>query len=408
MMDRDPQLGTIWIRGEVSNYKRYGNGFIYFSIKDSESTLPCIMFPGESRYLQKDPKNGAQVLATGKVTAFLRDGKYQLQCRRLIPEGTGDLHAAFEQMKAKLAQEGLFDESHKKPIPRMPRCIALITSPKGKVVRDMTRILRDRWPMTRVRLIPVTVQGEGAAENMAAAIRFANNWRVGDLLIVGRGGGTEEDLWAFNEEVLARAIYNSTIPVISAVGHEPDVTISDYVADVRATTPTNASELAVPDQKEIRSRLNTLANALQRDMQHRLRQYRQVLERLANSNVMTDPTSYFRDKRQVLDLQRQRLCSGLDHCITAEQGRLDRLKTGLPHGAERTIAAKRQKMGELAASLDALSPLKVLARGYSIAKTDAGILRSVEQVQPGDPFLLRLSDGSLDCQVVGPHSDGTE
>ena len=250
-MDRDRLLSGLLVRGELSNYKMYPSGHHYFTLKDSQGALRCVMFRGDAASLRFRPENGMQVIAAGRITVFPRDGQYQLYCVRLTPEGAGDLHVAFEQLKEKLLREGLFDQAHKRPLPAYPRRIALITSPAGAAVRDMLRILGARYPLAQVRVLPVRVQGEGAAEEIAAALDWANLHQAADLIITGRGGGSMEDLWAFNEECVARAIYRSQIPVISAVGHEPDVTIADFVADLRAATPSNGAELAVPDQNEL-------------------------------------------------------------------------------------------------------------------------------------------------------------
>ena len=242
LMDRDRVLSGLLVRGEISNYKLYPSGHHYFTLKDGEGALRCVMFRGDAVSLRFRPQNGMQVIAAGRVSVFPRDGQYQLYCSRLTPEGAGDLHVAFEQLKEKLAGEGLFAPEHKKPLPPSPGTIALITSPVGAAVRDMLRILKARWPMARVRVLPVRVQGEGAAEEISAAIAWCDREQAADLIITGRGGGSMEDLWAFNEEIVARAIYRCHIPVISAVGHEPDVTIADYAADLRAATPSNAAE----------------------------------------------------------------------------------------------------------------------------------------------------------------------
>ena len=247
-MNADPLLAQVAVRGEISNYKCYPSGHHYFTLKDEASALKCVMFKGNAMRLRFRPDNGMKVIAMGKVTVYPRDGAYQLYCAAMAMDGVGDLYAAFEQLKKKLAAQGLFDPAHKKPLPKCPGTIGIVTSSAGAAVHDMLRILRKRYPLTKVRLLPVRVQGAEAPGEIAAAIRYANRYRLADLLIVGRGGGSIEDLWAFNDELVAHAIYESEIPVISAVGHEPDVTISDYVADLRAATPSNAAELAVPDQ----------------------------------------------------------------------------------------------------------------------------------------------------------------
>ena len=377
-MDRDRVLSGLLVRGELSNYKMYPSGHHYFTLKDGEGALRCVMFRGDAASLRFHPQNGMQVIAAGRVTVFPRDGQYQLYCVRLTPEGAGDLAVAFEQMKARLLQEGLFDRAHKRPLPRIPGRIALVTSPAGAAVRDMLRILGARWPMAQIRILPVRVQGEGAAEEIAAASRWANLHQAADLIITGRGGGSMEDLWAFNEECVARAVYDSQIPVISAVGHEPDVTIADFTADLRAATPSNAAELAVPDQNEVYAALASLGARMEQASRQRLLRERQRLERLRESRVMADPRRYFQEKRLLLDYQSRRL----------------------GHGLSASVSGQRERFARLAAALDALSPLKVLGRGYAIAqKKDGSVIASVRDACPGEPFSLRLSDGQVECVV---------
>lgn len=377
-MDRDRLLSGLLVRGELSNYKMYPSGHHYFTLKDREGALRCVMFRGDAASLRFRPQNGMQVIAAGRVTVFPRDGQYQMYCVRLTPEGAGDLFVAFEQLKERLLRQGLFAQEHKKPLPRMPGRIALVTSPAGAAVRDMLRILGARWPMAQVRILPVRVQGEGAAEEIAAAIRWANLHQVADLIITGRGGGSMEDLWAFNEEVVAQAIYESNIPVISAVGHEPDVTIADFVADLRAATPSNAAELAVPDQNEVYAALLGSKQRMEQAMRQRLLRGRQQLERLGKSRMLTDPKAYVQDKRVLLDYQSRRM---------------DQAMTNL-------LAVKRARTGQLAAALDAMSPLKVLGRGYAIAqKQDGVIISHIGNAAPGERFRLRVSDGELPCRV---------
>lgn len=378
LMDQDRVLSGMIIRGEISNFKRHSTGHLYFTLKDSEGALNCVMFRSDAAALRFQPQNGMRVIATGRVSVFVKSGQFQLYCSRMTPEGAGDLHVAFEQLKEKLQREGLFDQDHKKPIPRFPKRIALVTSPVGAAVRDMLRILGARWPMTQVRVVPVRVQGDMAAAEIASAIRWCNWQEVADLIITGRGGGSMEDLWAFNEEVVARAIYESEIPVISAVGHEPDFTIADFVADLRAATPSNGAELAVPDQNEMYAALLHDQKRLESAIGRKLEQDRKLLDRLAKSRALTDPTYYFQTKRLLLDYQSSRLESAM----------------------EKTVAGRRQKLSALAAALDAMSPLKVLGRGYSIAKTKNGeILSSADDVEVGENVSLRLTDGTLTCRV---------
>lgn len=401
MMDRDHLLSRLLVRGELSNYKMYPSGHHYFTLKDGEGALRCVMFRSDAQSLRFRPENGMQVIAAGRVTVFPRDGQYQMYCARLTPEGVGDLALAFEQLKEKLAREGLFDPARKKEIPVFPRKIALITSPAGAAVRDMIRILGARWPLAEIKVIPVRVQGMEAPQEIAAAIQWANWNGVADLIITGRGGGSMEDLWAFNEEVVARAIYASGIPVISAVGHEPDVTIADFVADLRAATPSNAAELAVPDQNEVYVSLLGNGERLERTISIRLSRYRQTLDRLAASRPMTEPGSYFREKRLLLDFQSSRLAHGLRSSSAGQRERLSRLSAAFPGSAARTVTQCRERLNALAASLDALSPLKVLGRGYAIARRgDGKAVVSTGDVVSGDKLELTLSDGSVDCRVL--------
>ena len=401
MMDRDRLLSSLLVRGELSNYKMYPSGHHYFTLKDGEGALRCVMFRGDAQSLRFRPQNGMQVIAAGRVTVFPRDGQYQLYCARLTPEGVGDLALAFEQLKEKLAREGLFHPAHKKPIPKFPGKIALITSPAGAAVRDMIRILGARWPLAEVKVIPVRVQGVEAPQEIAAAIRWADQKQAADLLITGRGGGSMEDLWAFNEEVVARAIYDAETPVISAVGHEPDVTIADFVADLRASTPSNAAELAVPDQNEIYAALLGGRDRLEGSMAVRLNRCRQLLDRLSNSRPMMDPVSYFREKRLLLDFQGSRLAHGLRSSTSSQRERLTVLSSALPNGMEREVTKRRERLNALAASLDAMSPLKVLGRGYAIAQREDGtVLTSVKDAASGDYLKLTLSDGCVDCKIL--------
>ena len=378
LLDSDFLLMNLAVKGEISNYKLYPSGHHYFTLKDAESSIRCVMFKGNASKLRFTPENGMGATAVGRVTVFPRDGAYQLYCSDLLPEGMGDLHIAFEQLKEKLSKEGLFDDSHKKPLPRYPKTIAVITSSAGAAVRDIIRVLGKRWPMSKVVILPVRVQGVEAPPEIVGAIRYANKYKVGDLIITGRGGGSIEDLWAFNDERVARAIYESEIPVISAVGHEPDVTIADYVADLRAATPSNAAELAVPDENEIREALSSVDVRSSQAMRKKLSEKRARLTDLASRRVMQNPTAYIDQKRLELD--------------SAENALLSRF--------ERLISTKKHNYIRFAASLDALSPLKVLGRGYSITTDESGTaISSAESVKLGDKLNVSLSSGALKCTV---------
>ena len=378
LLDNEPMLQNVYVRGELSNYKMYPSGHHYFTLKDTDGALRCVMFRGQASHLRFRPENGMKVVVSGRITVFPRDGAYQLYCNTMTPEGIGDLAMAFEQLKTKLHAEGLFDPDHKKPLPAFPEKIAIVTSSAGAAVHDMIRILRRRYPMAKVLLLPVRVQGVEAPPEIAGAIRYANRWKLADLIITGRGGGSMEDLWAFNDERVARAIYESELPVISAVGHEPDVTIADFVADARASTPSNAAEIAVPDQDELKRWLLDTRERLVQSQENRLETLRSRLDTLAGKRVMTDQLAYVQDKRMDLLHLQQRL-SDL---------------------ADSNLSRKRQKFGALAASLDAMSPLKVLGRGYAMAqKADGTILKSGNDVSPGEHVTVTLGRGGFSCTV---------
>ena len=379
LMDGDRLLNQVAVKGEISNYKLYPSGHHYFTLKDENAALKCVMFKGNAMRLRFRPENGMKVIATGKISVYPRDGAYQLYCSGMVPDGIGDLYVAFEQLKNKLAAQGLFDPAHKKPVPKFPGTIGIITSSAGAAVHDMLRILRKRYPLTNVLLLPVRVQGVEAPGEIAAAIRYANHFRLADLLIVGRGGGSIEDLWAFNEEIVARAIYDSQIPVISAVGHEPDVTISDFVADLRAATPSNAAELAVPDQDALRQTLDSMSAAMSVALNRQIVSARRHLKVLSESPALQSPEGYLRQRRTTLEALQNRL-------VSAETQQINR---------------KKQKYIGLTAKLDAMSPLKVLTRGYAVTqKEDGTILRQVRQVTAGEQIRISLSDGQVDATVT--------
>lgn len=380
LLDRDRLLSQVLVRSEISNYKVYPSGHHYFSLKDAESSVRCVMFRREAASLRFRPENGMKVVVSGRVSVFPRDGVYQLYCSHMMPDGVGELAFAFERLKERLHREGLFDPARKKPLPAYPCTIALVTSPAGAAVRDMIRILGARWPMAKVLVIPVRVQGEGAAQEIAQALDLVNACRMAEVIITGRGGGSMEDLWAFNEETVARAIARSEIPVISAVGHEPDVTIADFVADLRASTPSNGAERAVPHQGEVRDTLAHWDARLQRAMDQTLQRRREQLDRARSSPFLQSPLRSIQEKRLLLDYQQQRLV----------------------HGMERQVQASRERAVRLAAALEALSPFRVLGRGYSIAqKEDGTVLSSIEQVTAGEGLSLRLADGLVTCTATG-------
>lgn len=384
-MESDSLLNAVAVRGEISNYKVYPSGHHYFTLKDEGAALKCVMFKGNAMRLRFRPDNGVKVIAMGKISVFPRDGAYQLYCTAMAMDGIGDLYAAFEQLKRKLEAQGLFDPAHKKPIPKYPGVIGIVTSSAGAAIHDMLRILRKRYPLAQVRLLPVRVQGAEAPAEIAGAIRYANLHRLADLLIVGRGGGSIEDLWAFNDERVAYAIYESEIPVISAVGHEPDVTISDFVADLRAATPSNAAELAVPDQDALRQTLDSMSSSMATALSRQLTAARRHYQLLSAHPALQSPVGYLEQRRRSLELLKNRLISAQNQ----------------------SIGLRKQRYVAMTAKLDAMSPLKVLTRGYAMAQTqDGDVLRSVSQVRSGDRIRISLSDGALSADVTEVKENG--
>ena len=377
LLDKDEILSQVCVRGELSNYKAHSSGHQYFTLKDEGAVISCVMFRSDAMKMRFRPESGMKVILYGRVSLFPKSGQYQIYVTAMQPDGVGALAVAYEQLKRRLYEEGLFDPAHKQPLPNYPHRVALITSPTGAAVRDMTRILGRRWPMAEVLVCPVRVQGEGAAEEIAAMVDYVDKHQLADVIITGRGGGSLEDLWAFNEEIVARAIYRCTIPVISAVGHEPDVTISDYVADVRAATPSNAAEIAVQDEAAIRSALRQLQLRLEQAEGRKLTQLRQRLDALAQKPVMKRPEAYLQQQELQLEMLRQRL----------------------EHAGTGMVQKNTLRFQRTAAKLDALSPLKVLGRGYAMVTREDAVVRSVTQLQPGDPVAVALSDGTVQCTV---------
>ncbi len=378
LIDRDLLLGDLCVRGELSNYKSYPSGHRYFSLKDDGGVLRGVMFKSDAQRLRFTPENGMKVLITGRVAVYPRDGQYQLYANTMVPDGMGELYVAFEQLKSKLSAKGYFAQERKRPLPAYPETICIITSSAGAAIHDMLHILNRRWPAAKVNLLPVRVQGEEAPGEIAEAIRYANKYHLGEFIITGRGGGSMEDLWAFNDERVADAIYRSQLPVISAVGHEPDVTISDFVADLRAATPSNAAELAVPDASEVYAQLRSYEASLQNAMTGKLSLLRSRWEAQAAKNVLVSPDGFLREQRQRLLSAEMSICASLDRQLLARKGELARA----------------------AAGLEAMSPLKVLARGYAVATDELGhAVRSADKLKHGDRLTLRLAKGKVKVRV---------
>ncbi|MFC5701048.1 exodeoxyribonuclease VII large subunit [Cohnella faecalis] len=425
-LEGDPKLQDIWLRGEISNFTRHSSGHMYFTLKDESGRLKSIMFASYNQRLPFAPKDGMKVLARGGVSVYERDGAYQFYVTAMQPDGIGSLFLAFEQLKKKLEGEGLFAEEAKRPIPRFPRAIGVITSPTGAAVRDILITLGRRQPSVPVILYPVSVQGTGAAPSIVRAIETMNRLAEADVLIVGRGGGSLEELWAFNEEAVARAIRGSTIPVISAVGHETDFTIADFVSDLRAATPTAAAELAVPHIAELKQGIVHMRQRMVKSLHLLVGKSRERWRHAARSPYFTQPRRTLLAQSERLDRLRDRLVFRSQAQAGRAKERLARLEGRLAASSpmeqaafarKRAVSAERalrqsmgvaikqsqSSFGSLVRQLDALSPLKVMGRGYSLVynEQEKELIRSIGEVQPGDLIRVRLADGRLDCQVWG-------
>ncbi|MFC4599189.1 exodeoxyribonuclease VII large subunit [Cohnella hongkongensis] len=429
-LEGDSGLQDVWLRGEISNFTLHSSGHMYFTLKDDGARLKCIMFASYNQRLPFAPKNGTKVLARGGISVYERDGQYQFYVTAMQPDGIGSLYLAFEQLKRKLEEEGLFHPEKKRPLPRYPRTVGVITSPTGAAVRDILITLERRNPGVHVLLYPVSVQGTGAAPSIVRAIQAMNELGEADLLIVGRGGGSLEELWAFNEEAVARAIRASGIPVISAVGHETDYTISDFAADVRAATPTAAAEIAVRHIGELRQELSHQERRMAGALRSRLAAARERWQHAARSPYFTQPRRSLLAQAERLDRLKEALRYRMRAVQSRAQERWTRLEGSLQAVRPRQQAVQaRQRLtaaskglelamnaivrdragryGSALRQLDALSPLKVMVRGYSLAydEQEKKLIRSIREVQPGDLLHLRLSDGKLDCQIWGIHGE---
>lgn len=373
LVEHQPVLGDILIKGEISNYKLHYSGHHYITLKDNGGVLKAVMFKGAAQSLTFAPDNGMKVVARGKISVYEPGGTYQLYITEMTPDGLGELYIAYEKLKEKLKSEGLFDDEHKKSIPKYPQKVGVITATTGAAIRDIINVITRRYPKCEIIIYPSLVQGPGAGANIVEGIAHFNKTKEVDTLIVGRGGGSIEDLWAFNEEIVARAVYDSEIPIISAVGHETDFTICDFVADLRAPTPSAAAELAVPDYLELLSRLSTYRTRLTNAVLNLIKTKRALISRLSVSAP-----------KRIIDEYRQKT---------------DYLFTKMEKAFMLSLSAKREAFSKACAKLDAMSPLSVLSRGYSVAEIDGKVIKSSKELSSGDNFTLKLSDGSCDCTV---------
>lgn len=377
-VDKDEFLNNVLVKGEISNYKHHYTGHLYFTLKDENSLIKCIMFKGYAANLKFEPKDGMKVTIFGTVSVFERDGVYQIYVKAMQEDGIGNLYKAYEEMKAKLEKEGLFDASHKKRIPLMPKCIGVLTSNTGAVIRDIINVSTRRNPNVYIKLLPVPVQGPGAAEKIVDAIRLMNEKKLADVIIVARGGGSLEDLWPFNEEIVARAIYDSELPIISAVGHETDFTIADFVADLRAPTPSAAAELAVPNIADIKLKLDGYNNRYKLALKKKVEFMKLRYEKCMNSRVFKEPLQKINEKYMLIDMKVKSIQNSISNIYNE----------------------KRTNMVKNISKLDALSPLKTLTRGYSIIQNNGKVIKSVNQLQKDEEIDIRLLDGNAKARVI--------
>ncbi|WP_449536900.1 exodeoxyribonuclease VII large subunit [Ferdinandcohnia sp. Marseille-Q9671] len=422
--DADPHLQDIWVKGEISNFKAHSRGHMYFTIKDQQARIQSVMFAGYNKDLKFTPENGMKVLVRGEVTVFESNGNYQLYVKEMQPDGIGNLYLAYEELKKRLEAEGLFSDRYKKPIPKIPQYIGIVTSPTGAAIRDIITTIRRRYPIAKVIVFPALVQGVNAGPSVAKAIEKANDFGDIDVLIVGRGGGSIEELWAFNEEQVARAIFQSRVPVISAVGHETDITIADFVSDLRAPTPTGAAELAVPHIAELSERLLVRHTRLLRALKEKLAQDTKRLDTLKKSYAFRFPKNLYDQKEQQLDRLVDRLGREGAMVIARKREEFQKLSVRLQHNhpKEKLIQAKQKQdlntkmlvkefsqilkhkqfeFSSVVSKLEALSPLKIMERGYSLVYDDeTRLVKSVNQVEQGNRIKVKLTDGQLDCEVI--------
>ncbi|MFE8702530.1 exodeoxyribonuclease VII large subunit [Cytobacillus sp. FJAT-54145] len=422
--DADPHLQDIFVRGEISNFKQHSSGHMYFTLKDEKARILAVMFSSQNRYMKFKPENGMKVLIRGEISVYEPAGQYQIYIKELQPDGIGDLYLAFEQLKEKLEKDGLFSDRNKKRLPKHPNTVGVITSPTGAAVRDIITTIKRRYPIVNILVIPALVQGEQAAPSIVKAIEKANRSNEIDVLIVGRGGGSIEELWAFNEETVAKAIFQSEIPIISAVGHETDFTIADFVADLRAPTPTAAAELAVPNIEELLDKLLTTQTRLIRGMKEKISLNSERLRRIQKSYAFRYPQRLYEQKLEQVDKLSEQLRKGAKKLFELKQEELQqqhkrlvrnhpndllvdaslkhqKMEKNLNRAMTAIVSSKQKDFHSMLSTLEALSPLKIMDRGYSLVYSDAGnLVKSIEQVTKDDTVEVKMADGSMKCTVI--------
>lgn len=397
-LDNDPQLNNVYLKGEISNFKAHTRGHFYFTIKDENSRINAVMFSTYAKNVKFDIQDGMKVLVTGKISVYEATGGYQIYVDSIQEDGLGNLYVAFEQLKKKLEAEGLFSESHKKPIPKIPNKIGIITAPTGAAIKDILSTLKRRWPLAETILFPSLVQGAEAATDIVRNIELSKNYDL-DVLIVGRGGGSIEDLWCFNEEIVARAIYELDTPVISAVGHEIDFTISDFVADLRAPTPTGAAEMAVPDIRDIVKLLNQIDIRLLNSTQNIINMRKEVLNKLDNAYVLKNPLAIYEIKGQKFDNLFDRLINSFNNKIKTNKNRIELLDNRLANTITINLKNNKNDFSKLLSKLEVLNPLLTIKRGYSVIRKDNKVVSSIKDIKAKDNLELELKDGKINVEV---------
>ncbi len=376
--DGDEYLNNVYVKGEISNCKIHYTGHIYFTLKDEHSLIKCIMFKSYTPHLSFKPQDGMKVMVLGTVSVFERDGAYQIYCKAMKQDGMGSLFEAYEKLKAKLEEEGLFSEAHKKEIPQFPKTIGVLTAETGAVIRDIINVSTRRNPNVHIRLLPVPVQGTGAAEKIVDGIERMNNEKLADIIILGRGGGSLEDLWPFNEEIVARAIYKSEIPIISAVGHETDYSISDFVADLRAPTPSAAAELAVPNISDVIYTINSYENSYKIALKKKVELMKLHYEKCMNLRVFKEPMQHINEKSLLLDISVKSITNNI----------------------QKKLESDKNNFTQVVSKIDTLSPMKTLTRGYSITQKDSKIIKKATDLKKGDNISITFSDGNVNANIL--------
>lgn len=399
-IDNDMNLNEVFLKGEISNFKAHSRGHFYFTLKDESSRISAIMFSSSTKNIKFTPQDGMKVLVTGKVSVFEQTGNYQIYVNEMLEDGVGNLYIAYEQLKKKLQEEGLFDPIYKKKIPKIPKRIGVITAPTGAAIKDIISTIKRRWPLCEVILLPALVQGEDAHTDIVKQIKNAENYNL-DTLIVGRGGGSIEDLWAFNEEDVARAIFACSIPTISAVGHEVDFTIADFVADLRAPTPTGAAEMAVPQKQDVQNYLNQISIRLYKSINNTIQLNRKHLEEIKKHYIFTNPITIYQSKEMLFDNLEERLKHSLINLIHIKEKNYQMIKSSIIlQNPEILFDKKKNKYLNIISKLETLSPLKTIQRGYAITKKDNKVITSIKSIKKGDNINIELKDGNIDAKVI--------